>query len=301
MRLRLARHGAGADRLRHGLGAALFAQSGARPSWSTRTCWPTTRCSSTPAGSTARWSSTPRTGWPSPSRAWPGSRRRPSARSDKPCGCRRLPWKGRVRNYSASWATCSEDFDHGQRLIAPSTAPHRLGPPAEVDPACPWLRPDRANRGRRALHGAVAVDGADAARRRRADWQQVRLWLRQVFLADRPDAGFLRPSVRQGAGARRRHRLSPAPRSLDNLCEAPDRPARRPHPDAEGAALHQRRPGSAPGRRHRSPTMPADAASRRPSMSRRCPTGASTKSSRSPTPSSTTTRRRSSCRRSTTS
>ena len=30
MRLRLARHGAGADRLRHGLGAAVFAQSGAR-------------------------------------------------------------------------------------------------------------------------------------------------------------------------------------------------------------------------------------------------------------------------------
>ena len=35
-----------------------------------------------------------------------------------------------------------------------------------------------------------------------------------------------------------------------DLCEAPDRPARRPHPDAERAALHQRRPGAAPGHRH---------------------------------------------------
>ena len=36
------------------------------------------------------------------------------------------------------------------------------------------------------------------AGRRRADRQQVRLRLRQVFLADRPDAGLLRPAVRQG-------------------------------------------------------------------------------------------------------
>ena len=38
MRLRLARHRAGADRLRHGLGAAVFAQSRRSPSWSKRTC-----------------------------------------------------------------------------------------------------------------------------------------------------------------------------------------------------------------------------------------------------------------------
>ena len=76
VRLRLARHGAGADRLRHGRGAALRAQSRARRSWSRRTCSPTRRCSSTPAASTARWNSTPGTGSPSPSRASPGSRRR---------------------------------------------------------------------------------------------------------------------------------------------------------------------------------------------------------------------------------
>ena len=78
------------------------------------------------------------------------------------------------------------------------------------------------------------------------DRQQVRLWLQQLFLADRPDAGFLRPAVRQGAGARRRRRLPPAARSLDDLREAPDRPARRPHPDEGRTALHQRRPGAAP-------------------------------------------------------
>ena len=69
---------------------------------------------------------------------------------------------------------------------------------------------------------------------------QVRLWLQPVFLAHRPDAGFLRAAARQDAGARRRHRLSPAARSLDDLCEAPDRPAGRSHPDEGRTALHQR-------------------------------------------------------------
>ena len=50
----------------------------------------------------------------------------------------------------------------------------------------------------------------------------------------------------------------------------------------------------------RSRATPADAA-RRPSTSRRCRAGASTRSSRCPTPTSTTTRRSSSCRPSTTS
>src|SRR5258708_10533187 len=49
------------------------------PSWLRRICSPTTRCSSTPAGSTARWNSMPRIGWPSPARVLPRSRWRLSA------------------------------------------------------------------------------------------------------------------------------------------------------------------------------------------------------------------------------
>ena len=76
-----------------------------------------------------------------------------------------------------------------------------------------------------------------------------RLRLQPVFLADRPDAGFLRAAARQDAGARRRHRLSPATRSLDDLCEAPDRPAGRSHPDEGRTALHQRCHRASPPRR----------------------------------------------------
>lgn len=58
VRLRLAGHGTGADRLRHGRRPPLPWILRSRSS-SRKTCWPTRRCSApTPAGSTARWSST---------------------------------------------------------------------------------------------------------------------------------------------------------------------------------------------------------------------------------------------------
>ena len=54
----------------------------------------------TPAGSTARWSSIPGTGWPSPSRAWRRSRQRPNARSVGSSRSGVLPWKGQLVTYS---------------------------------------------------------------------------------------------------------------------------------------------------------------------------------------------------------
>ena len=57
MRLRLARDGAGITGCVMG-SVPPFALDPALAWWSTKTCWPTRRCSSTPAGSTVRWSST---------------------------------------------------------------------------------------------------------------------------------------------------------------------------------------------------------------------------------------------------
>ena len=109
----------------------------------------------------------------------------------------------------------------------------------------------RQGRARRAVLRTVGLDGADAADRRCAAGVEIPLRLQRRLAADPDHPARDRARVRRHAEARRRRGVPLAGRPLAGLGQARRRPARRPHPDAAGPALHQRPRRRAEARRHR--------------------------------------------------
>ena len=113
------------------------------------------------------------------------------------------------------------------------------------------VRVRRQGRARRTVLRAVGLDGADAFDRRCAAGVEISLRLRHRLAADPDQPAGDRTRVRRDAQARRRRGVPLAGRPLAGLGQARRRPARRPHPDAAGPALHQRPCRRAEARRHR--------------------------------------------------
>ena len=222
----------------------------------------------------------PGTGWPSPSRASPGSRQ---GLAPTCLGKAGLPPSGRE-------STDVSSSPLRQRLI---------GGAANCKPMvlALGLRPDRANRGRRALQGAVGVDGPE-------------LLVGDELIGSKFAYGYGKYSPPIGLMPDFSGRLfDSAPERGDvivfrlpairrDLCEAPDRPARRPHPDARrrlyiNGALVPRHGSTPSPRRCRGQGMP------RSRYHETLPNGREHQIVEISDAERTTTRRRSSCRRST--